>query len=103
MAPGECAVWEITAENQGDSDALNVVVRDKVPAYSTYNVSSLSYCLGDKCTPVTVSDAADTDAGQIVGSDISFYVGSGAVPASNKGGSLVPGEKATVRFVTKVN
>lgn len=103
VAPGECAVWEITAENQGDSDALNVIVRDKVPAYSAYNVSSLSYCLGDKCTPVTVSDAADTDAGQIVGSDISFYVGSGAVPASNKGGSLVPGEKATVRFVTKVN
>ena len=103
VAPGECAVWQIVAENQGDADALNVVVRDKIPAFSTYKTGSLSYCLATGCMPATVSDTADGDAGKFVDPNITFYVGLGADPANDKGGKLVPGEQSTVRFVTKVN
>lgn len=97
VAPNECAIWQIQAENQGDALAKNVIIRDKVPAYSTYEVGSLKYCLNLGCAP-----AAVTNEGEVVGSDIAFYVGTGAVPASQKGGDLQSGQQATVRFSTKV-
>lgn len=97
VAPGECAIWQIQAENQGDALAKNVIIRDKVPAYSTYAVNSLKYCLNQGCTP-----AAVVNEGEIAGSDITFYVGTGSVPASQVGGNLQAGQQATVRFSTKV-
>ncbi|SDZ85298.1 conserved repeat domain-containing protein [Thiothrix caldifontis] len=97
VAPTECAIWQIQSENQGDALAKNVIIRDKVPAYSTYEVNSLKYCLNLGCAP-----AAVTNEGEIVGSDIAFYVGTGSVPASQLGGDLQPGQQATVRFSTKV-
>lgn len=97
VAPNECAIWQIQSENQGDALAKNVIIRDKVPAYSTYEMGSLKYCLNLGCAP-----AAVTNEGEIVGSDIAFYVGTGSVPASQLGGDLQPGQQATVWFSTKV-
>jgi uncharacterized repeat protein (TIGR01451 family) len=102
VAPGECAIWQIQAENQGDALAKNVVIRDNVPAYSTYQVGSLTYRLGSTGSFAAVTDAAGDDAGEISGDAIAFYVGANAVPATPKGGELLPGEMATVRFSTKV-
>jgi uncharacterized repeat protein (TIGR01451 family) len=102
VAPGECAIWQIQAENQGDALAKNVVIRDTVPAYSTYKSSSMKYSLGTAAfTPLSDSDT-DADAGAITGNAITFYVGASADPANKKGGDLESGNKATVQFSTAV-
>jgi uncharacterized repeat protein (TIGR01451 family) len=103
VAPKECAIWQIKVENQGDADALNVIVRDKVPAFSTFVAGSMKYCIDSNCTPAPVTDTLDTDAGKFVDPDITFYAGSTPAPATDKGGKLLPGQQATVRFSTKVN
>ena len=90
-------------ENQGDADALNVIVRDKVPAFSTFVAGSMKYCIDLGCSPAAVTDGVDADAGKFVDPDITFYAGSTPNPATDKGGKLLPGQQATVRFSTKVN
>lgn len=105
VAPGECAIWQIVAENQGDANALNVIIRDNVPAYTTYEAGSLRYALGtiNAVNPLaTLSDTAGNDAGEQVADDITFFAGTGSAPATGKGGTLVPGQIATVRFSTRV-
>jgi len=103
VAPGECAIWRVVAENQGAADAQNVTITDAVTAFSTYQAGTLSYCLGSACSPAPVSDAADTDEGDITASTIVFYVGPGATPASGLGGVLIPGQSATAQFSVKVD
>lgn len=105
VAPNQCAIWQIVAENQGDANALNVIIRDNVPAYTTYEAGSLRYALGtiNAGNPLaTLTDAAADDAGEQVVDDITFFAGTGSAPATSKGGTLVPGQIATVRFSTRV-
>ncbi len=103
IAPGECAIWEIVAENQSSDNALNVVIRDEVSAFTTFSAGSLAYSIGNGVAPATVTDAAGDDAGEIVGSSIVFYAGTGSNPGSSIGGTMVPGEVVTVRFSTQVD
>jgi len=102
VEPGQCAVWQVVAENQGTSPATNVTITDAVPAYSAYETGSLQYCLSNACALAPVTDAAGDDAGDIAGSNIVFYVGTGANPAASEGGELVAGEQATAQFSVRV-
>ena len=102
IAPDQCAIWRVTAENQGTVDANNVIITDGVPAFSAFETTSLRYCLSNACTPAVVSDAAGDDSGEITGTTIVFYAGTGANPAAGEGGVLVPGEQATAQFSVKV-
>jgi len=104
IAPGECAIWRVVAENQGSSDAQNVIITDAIPAYSTYEPGSLKYCLANACVPAPVSDAAADDAGDITGTNISFFAGTGSNPsaATPEGGVLIPGQQATAQFSVRV-
>lgn len=101
VAPGECAIWRIVAENQGTSDAKNVIVRDSVTAYTTYVPSSLKYSLGNGAPLAALTDAAGDDTGVYSTSAVAFYVGTGATASA--GGTLQPGEIATVQFSVKVD
>lgn len=104
VAPGECAIWQIVATNQGDANALKVVVRDTVPTYTTYQASSLKYALGTVSATnplVGRSDATDTDTAEQASGTVSFFIGTGATPTA--GGTLLPAESATVQFSTKVD
>lgn len=104
VAPGECAIWRVTAENQGAADAQNVTIADAITSFSTYETDSLAYCLGSGCTPTTVTDDVDAnDAGTIVGTNIVFYVGPGADAIAELGGTLVSGQSATAQFSVKVD
>lgn len=103
VAPGECAIWQIVAENQGDANAMNVVIRDEVTAFTTYMPNSLTYSMGNGVAPAAVSDATGDDAGEISGDAITFFVGASPDPANSTGGTLPPGEFATVRFSTMVD
>ena len=105
VAPGECAMWRIEAENQGTSDAKNVIIRDTVTAYTTYLSGSLKYGLGSGATLASQTDikepASTTDTSDYNASTVTFYVGDNAT--STTGGTLQPGEKATVQFSVKVD
>lgn len=103
VAPGQCAVWRVVAENQGAADAQNVTITDAVTAFSTYQTGSLRFCLSSNCLPAPVTDAVDLDAGSITGGTIVFYVGPGFNAASGDGGTLVPGESATAQFSVQVD
>ncbi len=102
IEPGQCAIWQVIAENQGTTTANNVTVNDAVPAFSAYEAGTLQYCLANACAPAPVTDAPGDDAGTIVGNNIVFYVGTGASPATGEGGVLVAGEQATARFSVRV-
>ncbi|MCB1619133.1 MAG: DUF11 domain-containing protein [Thiothrix sp.] len=110
VAPGECAIWQIVAENQGDANAMNVVIRDEVTAYTTFDTTAaggvdgnLQYALGT----VTVAnplayqtEAVDSDIADHTNDTVTFHVGTGATATA--GGTLEPGQIATVRFRTQV-
>lgn len=105
VKPGDCAVWEIVATNEGDALVKNVVVSDSIPTYTAYQSPTLQYCLGFNCDPTTggVTDAASDDAGEYDGVDkVTFWVGTNATPGT-EGGELQPGQSATVRFSVKVD
>jgi uncharacterized repeat protein (TIGR01451 family) len=98
VEPGQCAVWEIFAKNEGDALVKNVVVTDSVPAYTTYLANSL------RINGSTPTDAEGDDAGEIDATNkISYYLGTNPAPATKQGGELQSGESATVRFTVKVD
>ncbi len=103
VEPGQCAVWQIVAKNEGDALVKNVVVNDNVPAYTASLASSLLYCKGFGCTPASVTDATADDAGEVVNDLVTFYVGDSSNAATKLGGELQPGESATVRFTVKID
>ncbi len=102
IAPGECAVWRVVAENQGTADASNVVITDSVPAFSSYEVNSLQYCLSNGCSPTPVTDNTTDDAGSESNGSIVFFVGNNANPSASEGGVLIAGEQATAQFSVRV-
>ncbi len=109
VEPGQCAVWQIVAKNEGDALVKNVIVTDSVPAFTDFMTGSLKYCLNNGCD-ITLANAIKTDG---VGDDaaeksttsdlISFYLGNGSIPANKKGGDLLPGQSAILQFTVKVN
>lgn len=100
VAPGECAIWQIVAENQGDANALKVVVRDNVPTYTTFQAGSLKYAL-DNASLAARTDVAGDDNAEEASGTLSFFIGPDATPTV--GGTLLPGQTATVQFSTKVD
>jgi uncharacterized repeat protein (TIGR01451 family) len=117
VEPGQCVVWQIVAKNEGDARVKNVVVTDKIPTFTTSLPSSLTYCEGSNCTLGTVTDATGNDDnmndnGEVSGGIVTFYIG-GTAPVdvdnpapdaeNGKGGTLLSGESATMRFTVKVD
>jgi len=103
VEPGQCLIWQVVAENQGTADAYKVVVTDPVPPFTTFEAGSLMYCVNTGCTLATVSDTAGDDAGEEAAGTVTFYIGPDSVPGTGTGGTLVPGDQATVRFAVKVD
>jgi len=58
VEPNQCVIWEITAENQGSSVAENVIIRDAVPSFTTFEAGSLNYCLNLNCTLLPAGEVA---------------------------------------------
>jgi uncharacterized repeat protein (TIGR01451 family) len=103
VEPGQCLIWQVIAENQGTADAYKVVVTDPVPPFTTFETGSLMYCVNTGCTLAGVTDAGGDDAGEEASGNVTFYIGTGSVPGTGTGGTLVPGDQATVRFAVKVD
>ncbi|MBX2882659.1 MAG: DUF11 domain-containing protein [Granulosicoccus sp.] len=103
VEPGQCAIWQIIANNQSANDAYNVVVTDTIMAFTTYEAGSLEMCVSSGCPLASVSDSTGNDNGEISGNDVKFYLGTGANAATPEGGTLIAGEFATMRFRVKVD
>jgi uncharacterized repeat protein (TIGR01451 family) len=98
VKPGQCAIWEIFAKNEGDALVKNVVVTDSVPAYTTFVANSLRVN-GVNPTDIEGDDAAEIDNT----SKITYYLGANTEPLNKLGGEMQSGESATVRFTVLVD
>ncbi|MBU6214149.1 MAG: DUF11 domain-containing protein [Actinomycetales bacterium] len=94
--PGGKVRWSITATNKGGGPAESLVINDSLPMHSTYSPGSLRAASGPRAGGLT--DAADSDAGTVAGTSMSWR----PVGASNIAGRLNPGESATVSFDTVI-
>jgi uncharacterized repeat protein (TIGR01451 family) len=107
VEPGQCVVWNLTATNEGSATVKNVVISDAAPAFTDVVSGLLKFCHGNACTPVSVTDAPNTDAGTYANGIVNFFAGNAddaslADPLSGKGGELVSGEQASGQFTVKV-
>jgi len=113
VPPNGCVVWQVVVSNAGTAILDDVIVRDTVPSYTTYEAGSMVAGFGDASTAyapvITLSPLTDADDlenhqdGYFARFDddtLYFYMGKNA--QKNKGGSFSPGDKATLRFSTRV-
>jgi hypothetical protein len=89
MAPTECVIMNIQAENSSATTALEVVLKDPIPAFTTFKTGTLQYCKGDACTLENFTDSVDSDNAEYdkTNGEVKF-----------KAGTIIAGEKASARF-----
>ena len=98
IEPGQCAVWEIFAKNEGDAKVKNVIITDVVPTYTSLIDDSLIID-GVSKTKKTGDDEAEVSNSGV----ITYYLGTGANAANQVGGVLLSGASSTVRFTVKID
>ncbi len=98
IEPGQCAVWEIFAKNEGDAKVNNVIVTDIVPTYTSLIDDSLTID-GVGKTKSIGDDEAEVSNGGV----ITYYLGTGTNAANQVGGILLSGASSTVRFTVKID
>lgn len=107
VAPAECVIWQVVATNTGVDPLTNLVVNDRIPAYTTYSANSLAGCAGDAgtgatagCTYQPLTNASE--GGAIVGGNPVYQVTSGSVFALPNS-ELAPGASVSLRFSVVVD
>jgi len=77
-APGEQILYTVYYHNTGQMPAVNLVISDSIPLNTTYVAGSLK--IGDGAssynTATALTDAADADAGKVIGSSVFFTINS---------------------------
>jgi uncharacterized repeat protein (TIGR01451 family) len=89
MAPMECLILHIQAENTSKNEALDVLLKDIIPEFTSYKENSLQYCKGKGCSLDSFTDAVDNDAAEFdeENDEVKF-----------KAGNMLSGESASARF-----
>jgi hypothetical protein len=79
----------IQAENNSNTDALEVILKDPIPEFTTFKTGTLQYCKGNGCTLQNRTDDVDGDNAEYdqTNGETRF-----------KAGTMRAGEKATARF-----
>ena len=125
--PGQCLIWRLTVTNEGTETASNVLIKDAITPFSVAIPSgdfSATNPSGNTTAPATTThyqtcldenaagsscqltgnlvDASSggTDTVSVSGSNIIFYVGTGA--ALGTGGSLIGNNAAVGQFCVQV-
>jgi len=101
--PGEVVTYKIKYKNIGDKNAINVVITDNIPNYTSYELNTL--CFDTNCDGVcdkNLTDVSGDDEGEFDNDSnvVRFRVGSGA--NSTQGGTVKPGEEGCVIFKVKI-
>lgn len=99
--PGDVLEYTASFPNSGGDSASNVLVRDPLPANTTYVPGSMR--IVDGANAGAKSDAGgDDQADYLAGSrTVQFRLGSGA--SASTGGTIAPGETSSVRFRVTVD
>lgn len=66
--PGAVITYTLTVSADGDGTATDIVITDTVPEYTTYASGNFTLNSG------ALTEASDTDAGEIVGGDLSVII-----------------------------
>jgi uncharacterized repeat protein (TIGR01451 family) len=105
VEPGPCdeITYSIRYENIGSQDALNVLIVDAIPQWTTYVTGSL--CLDTNCDGTcdsSLTDASGDDTGEYDSSAnlVRFRVGTDA--SASQGGTVAPGEFGCVQFKVRI-
>ena len=81
VAPGDILEYTLDFTNTGSDAAINTVLRDAIPANTTYVPNSLELlALG---ATGSKTDAEDGDEAEFTGSDVVFRLGTGPSPITN--------------------
>lgn len=104
LQPGDEIEYTMSFTNSGQDDAVNVVINDSIPSYTTYKPNSLVVVTGANAGPK--SDAANADQAEFLTSPnrVVFRIGTGAGGFGGSGGTIVAnGGTSSVRFSTIVD
>jgi uncharacterized repeat protein (TIGR01451 family) len=93
--PGDTLQYTVTATNVGGDDANNSVLTDAIPANTTYVPGSLVV------SGVPVTDATDSDTGEVGGGTVTGRVGSAAT--STTGGNIARNVSTAMTFKVTVD
>lgn len=85
--PGQCIQYRVTAENTGTADALNVIIDDVVPNFTSLNTAFGPDANGGTGPATTTGAGTDGDTG----------------PIGSTHGTLAPGEQATLEFMVEID
>ncbi len=101
--PGEVVTYTVKYKNIGDRDALNVIITDSIPNFTSYEEGTL--CLDLNCDgncDTNLTDTSGDDAGEYdaINKTVKVRVGSGAT--YEKGGTVKPGEEGCIIFKVKI-
>jgi uncharacterized repeat protein (TIGR01451 family) len=104
--PGEELDYTVTLANASGTasdSATDVVLSDAIPSGTTYVPGSLEMVSGEPLPAGARTDAAGDDSAEYVGADdeVVFRLGDGA--GATSGGTVDPGESATISFRVTVN
>ena len=111
VRPGDCAIWQIVANNYGTESAYEIKISDAVPDFTVYRDGTLSFCLGDAGQSATAScsfayipaSAVNGGAGMTPGrEDISIDLDGLGLPVDAVGAHIASGASVTIRFATQV-
>ncbi len=99
---GDVLRYTVSYTNTGSDAAANFVMRDAIPAGSTYVPGSLRIIAGPQA-PASPSDALGDDAAEFNSGtgEVVFRLGAGG--NATTGGRIAPGERDTVTFDVTIN
>ncbi|MBT0771451.1 tandem-95 repeat protein [Kineosporia sp. J2-2] len=94
--PGDLIRYTIKVTNNGQADSTGTRITDAIPAGTDYVAGSL------QVDGAAVSDAADTDTGELSSGTLAVRLGTGAGGSGGSGGTLAPAAATTVTYVVRV-
>jgi uncharacterized repeat protein (TIGR01451 family) len=101
LIPGDVIEYTLTIANSGNDTSINTVLNDPLPASVSFVPGSLKVTQGANMGPKT--DMAGDDQGELnpATKTVTVRLGSGAT--SSMGGTMAPGETATIVFQVTIN
>lgn len=101
LLPGDVLEYTVSFSNTGQDGAINTVVRDPLPAGTTYVPGSLQVLTGANAGGKTDASGDDQAEFDSANNRVVFRLGSGANATS--GGAFAPGQGSSFRFRVTVN
>lgn len=93
--PGQCIIYQITADNTGTDDATDIIINDSTPIYTTYEE-----CAGACQAMLQIGAGAPAQIALTPGDG---NTGQLSTSTSTTGFTLAPGDRAVMTFTVEVD